>query len=338
MELVSVIVPVYNVEKYLSECIDSILASIYQNLEIILVDDGSKDASSVICDQYAQIDDRIRVIHQQNKGIVGARNAGLDIAQGEFVAFVDADDTISPLLYQEMVSVINAENADVVACEYRKRKEDLVIFEDGGTDCCYAFHSFDEQLAVLTCAPSIREYTWTGPYVWNKLYRRANISANFRKECLMCEDLRFNWDYIQTCRKMVIIPKGLYFYRLNTESITGIYTFKKNNKVNIANGVANASLWAFIADSSAVTTPQLNEYLEARAAYVAHGALWRVYRSKSDEEYSDFVSASKQLINNHTGKLLRDTQTYNFKLRCMIRICRYCFPIWKIAARISALF
>lgn len=338
MELVSVILPVYNGEKYLKECIDSILSSTYQNLEIILIDDGSKDASSAICDQYAQIDDRIRVIHQHNKGLVGARNAGLEIAQGEFVAFVDADDAISPLLYQEMVSVMNQENADIVACEYRRRKEDLVISEDNGIDCCYTFNSFDEQLAVLTCAPSIREYTWTGPYVWNKLYRRANISANFRKECLMCEDLRFNWDYIQTCRKMVIIPEGLYWYRVNEESITGIYAFKKNNKVNIANGVANATLWAFIASSSPVSSPQLKEYLEARAAYVAHGALWRVYRSKTDRKYSDFISASKQLIHNHSGKLLRDTQTYNFRLRCIIWICRYCFPIWRMLARISALF
>ena len=126
MELVSVILPVYNGEKYLKESIDSILASTYQNLEIILVDDGSADKSGSICDEYAQKDKRIKVIHQENKGVVYARNCGLSLSHGTYISFIDADDFISPVFYEEMVSAMETEHADVVVCEYRHNKEDVV--------------------------------------------------------------------------------------------------------------------------------------------------------------------------------------------------------------------
>lgn len=109
--LLSVIVPVYNVEAYLSRCVDSILAQTYQNLEIILVNDGTKDSSDVICDNYAAQDSRIRVIHKENGGLSSARNAGLDISRGEYIAFVDSDDWIEPDAYEKMLAT--AQELDV---------------------------------------------------------------------------------------------------------------------------------------------------------------------------------------------------------------------------------
>lgn len=334
--LISIIVPVYNAKLYLGECIASILSSTFQNLEVILVDDGSTDNSSAICDQYAQENHRIRVIHQENKGIIEARNAGVEIAQGEFIGFVDADDVVSPLLYEKLMSVMYRENADIVACEYCRKREDLVVSQYEKLNHSYIFRSFDEQLAVLTCEPSIREYTWTGPYVWNKLYRREKISF-FCNECLMCEDLKFNWDYIRKSRKMVVIPEKLYWYRVNKESIMGIYTYQKYDKVNINKGISNATLWAFIASNSSVESPKLKTYLEARSAYVAHSALWRIYFAKLNREYLDFIVVSKKIIHDHGGKILRDKKTYDFRLRIVIGVCRYCFPIWKIAIRLSSI-
>lgn len=137
---------------------------------------------------------------------------------------------------------------------------------------------------------------------------------------------------------MVIIPKRLYWYRLNEESITGVYTYKKLDEANIINGISHATLRALIASSSPVASPQLQEYLEARAVYYAHGALWRIYCANMSSRYQDFVSVSKKLIHDHISKLLRDKQTYDFKLRCIIGICRYCFPIWIIAVKMSAFF
>ena len=101
--LISVIVPVYNVEPYLPRCIDSILAQTYSNLEVILVDDGAKDASGAICDDYAGKESRIKVIHKENGGLSSARNAGIDIARGEYLAFVDSDDWIEPDAYEYML-------------------------------------------------------------------------------------------------------------------------------------------------------------------------------------------------------------------------------------------
>ena len=116
---ISVIVPVYNVENYLKQCLDSIIAQQYTNLEIILVDDGSTDSSGKICDDYRTVDCRIKVIHQNNAGVSGARNTGMDEATGEYITFVDSDDWLEPEMYQRMVHVIDdLSPSDVVMCDY----------------------------------------------------------------------------------------------------------------------------------------------------------------------------------------------------------------------------
>lgn len=333
MELVSVILPVYNGERYLRECIDSILASTYTNPEIILVDDGSTDQSGSICDEYAQKDERIKVIHQENKGLVGARNCGLALSRGTYIAFVDADDLVSPVFYEEMVAAIEAEHSDLAACEYRHSEEDIVAGRVPKKSSLVSVQSLEEQLAILTCAPSIRDLTWTGPFVWNKLYRKQKIKEPFNPACLMCEDLRFNYDYLQTCTKMTVLPVGLYFYRIHEESITGRY---RKRKTNARSGIANATLWAYIAQCSQGTDPDLREYLEARAAYTAHSALWRVYCTGSEGEHSEFARDAHRLIRSHCSKLLRDKETYNLRVRSVVWLCSHAFPLWKTAARLSA--
>ena len=120
--MISVIVPVYKVEKYLRKCVESIQNQTYKDLEIILVDDGSPDNSGKICDELREQDNRILVIHQQNVGLAGARNAGLAQCQGEFVAFVDSDDTIEPNMYQIMLETMD-DKCDLVICGYRVVKE-----------------------------------------------------------------------------------------------------------------------------------------------------------------------------------------------------------------------
>ena len=122
---ISVIVAIYNVEQYLHKCIDSILAQTYENLEIILVDDGSPDKSGAICDEYAQKDSRVKVIHKQNGGQSTARNAALDIATGEYIGFVDGDDWIEPEMYQTMYSTMVNEGADIVQCGW------YIVEQDG---------------------------------------------------------------------------------------------------------------------------------------------------------------------------------------------------------------
>ena len=123
MPELSVIVPVYKVEKYLSKCIDSILAQTFTDFELILIDDGSPDRCGEICDEYAAKDSRIIVIHQQNKGVSAARNAGLEIAKGKYIGFVDSDDWIEPEMYQILIATANETASELVICGSKQRDE-----------------------------------------------------------------------------------------------------------------------------------------------------------------------------------------------------------------------
>ena len=115
-QLISIIVPIYNVEDYLKRCIDSILGQTYKNLEVILVDDGSPDKCGKICEEYKLIDSRIKVIHKKNGGLSSARNNGLDIATGDFIGFVDSDDYIERNMYESLIEALNNNNADIATC------------------------------------------------------------------------------------------------------------------------------------------------------------------------------------------------------------------------------
>ena len=334
IKMVSVIVPIYNAERYLESCIDSITNNTYRDLQIILVDDGSSDLSAAICDKFAANDSRIVVIHQQNSGLVAARNAGIGAASGDYISFVDADDQIAPEFYTKMVAAIESEDADIATCEYRNKLEDISLNRNSKLCSSAVLQTFEEQLSVLTCAPSIRSITWTGPYVWNKLYRLDKTTELFKKECLMCEDLRFNYDYIKSSNKMVVVKEGLYFYRLHGESITGIYRRKKSSP---ANGVANAELWAYIAQNAEGISSTLHNYLRARAAYTAHGALWRVYLFGEEQTYCDFVKEAKRIIHVASSLLCHDKETYGIHVRCAVWNCAHLFVIWKIIVKCSSL-
>ena len=119
MKTVSVVIPVYNVEKYLPECLDSVIDQTYKNLQIIIVDDGSTDSSGKICDEYAEKDNRIIVVHQKNAGAGAAKNTALKIADGKYLAFVDSDDFLELDAFEHMVSILAKNSADIVQCCYR---------------------------------------------------------------------------------------------------------------------------------------------------------------------------------------------------------------------------
>lgn len=140
MDKISVIVPIYNVEKYLNKCIDSIVNQTYKNLEIILIDDGSTDGSGDICDEYAGRDMRIKVFHQENKGVVAARKVGIKNATGEYIGFVDGDDYIDSNMFAELYHLINKKEADIVSSGWKReyRGSEAVLydnFQEGVYDC-----------------------------------------------------------------------------------------------------------------------------------------------------------------------------------------------------------
>ena len=180
LPLISVIVPVYKVENYLDCCVQSIVNQTYSNLEIILIDDGSPDASGAMCDAWAEKDSRIRVIHQENAGGGAARNAGLDAARGERIAFVDSDDYIAPGCYQYLHTLLE-EGADIAECDFVETERNDAVF---GTDAGEI--SFYTPLEAMRC--HIRDTAFR-QLIWNKLYRRAIFAQLRYPEGKLNEDI-----------------------------------------------------------------------------------------------------------------------------------------------------
>lgn len=326
MELVSVIVPIYNSEKYLEECVDSILANTYTNLEVILVDDGSSDASPAICDAYVCQDERVRVIHKKNSGIGDARNAGLAVANGTYVTFVDSDDVLSPVLYEQMTDTMEKTGADIVTCEYRINKDQL---NRECTNSYYIYESLEDQISIIMTAPWMRKISWTGLTVWNKLYRKSRIIHSFRSEYPIGEDLKFNWDFIRNSRKMAVVPSALYFYRQHEDSV--INTYRKFTG-DMSAPIINGRLFYEIASYFPSVGSKLNEYLDARAAYSAHSALWRIFSASKAEENSAYVTEARNIIKANYKKMQKDRDAYSIHVWLFSWLSVHCFWLWRLAA------
>lgn len=222
-ELVSVIIPVYNVEAYLPRCLDTVLAQSYKNMQIILVNDGTKDSSGEIIKEYQQKDSRILVVEKENGGLSSARNAGLAYATGEYCFFLDSDDYIEADLLEKAVGAMKLHKADMVVFDYRK------FYEDGREDAPFGICSgIDEitsdqkRLKFL----SVNYYHYHLSYeVWNKLYRMDIIRQHqiqFENNYVVfAEDLCFNSYYLMYAKKIVRISDCLHHYLIRSSSITG---------------------------------------------------------------------------------------------------------------------
>lgn len=214
--LLSIIVPVYNVEQFLQKCIDSILAQTMTDFELILINDGSPDRCGEICDEYAVKDSRIIVIHQQNQGVSAARNAGLKIAKGEYIGFVDPDDWIEKNMYEAMIESAQKYCADVVACgikyydsDYTFIKSDLSVVKE---------YDNEQMLLELFGMP-----TCFGGNCVNKIFLRESIrNLYFPVGINIDEDWIALLDYLSYCNKMIQIPNLLYNIFERTGSATRI--------------------------------------------------------------------------------------------------------------------
>lgn len=202
LSLISVIIPVYNVEKYLTRCLDSVLAQTYTNLEILLIDDGSTDASGKICDKYARQDKRVRVFHKPNGGVSSARNMGLDNASGDYIGFVDSDDYIDPTMYVHLSSLINIYQTDIAVCNiyYCSSKKEFKASHPG------KIYKGMEAFALCVHQKSVFVS------IWNKLYKRECIgNIRFSQE-KRSEDYKFLYDIFKKGSSLVYSNDVKYFY------------------------------------------------------------------------------------------------------------------------------
>ena len=209
--MISVIVPVYKAEAYLSRCIDSILGQTYSQLEVILVDDGSPDGCGAICDAYAEKDSRIKVIHQKNQGASVARNAGLELSTGDWIAFVDADDFISADMYGQMLAVAERMNADLVETTYRYGK-----WENEDTGKTFRYTGKEATLKIFQ-ADRFGDGICVSPCT--KLFRRSAIGAlRFLPGCTSAEDALFVVSFLCQNGVAIKLDKTFYTYYLSEDS------------------------------------------------------------------------------------------------------------------------
>ena len=322
--LISVIIPVYKVEPYLHNCIDSVLASTYRDLEVILVDDGSPDNCGAICDEYAAKDNRIIVIHQANQGLSAARNAGLAKATGDYIAFVDSDDIVSPVMYEKMLWAMRVTNADMAACEYTRTENELDPVCAITKNELFEFNGVSDCLSVLTIAPSTRAYTWTFFTVWNKLYRKDKM-VEFVAGLSPSEDLLFNFQYALKMEKLVVVHRVLYYYRNNASSIM--------NSPSIDKSVTTVRVWTYLSDHSHDLDPSLKQYLVGMGAYCAHNIAWKIVRAGKEDAYTEFLEQARARVKRDFKDLMA-FEDLEMKVRIPAILYRYCYPLWKLSAKL----
>ena len=238
--LVSIILPVYNAQNHIARCLESICAQSWQNIEVIVLNDGSKDQSLPVCEAFRAKDERIVLVDKANSGVSDTRNLGLKLASGKYVQFVDSDDYIDPDFTEHLVTAAEQNNADLVIAPYK------MVIPAGASKPEQVLDKLQDELGVMTVArpPEVREYGFlpAGVYtqdefarhlmdkpasyfygvLWNKLYRRdllVDHQIQFTSEVRWAEDLVFNMQYLEYANVLVSIPEAGYYYVQNPQSI-----------------------------------------------------------------------------------------------------------------------
>ncbi len=229
MKSISIIVPVYNVENYLGKCVESILNQTFKDFELILVDDGSSDKSGVMCDQYKEQDKRIKVIHKENGGLSSARNAGLEVAEGEYIGFIDSDDWIMPDMYQFLYDMAIISNADIAQCGFRKVDEKGYEYSEDSVSEGFVTKQYTGQEAIKQLYGKTQEKE-INFLTWNKLYRSTLFSNLHFSEGKNNEDVIMTSKILTKIDIVVVNNKPQVNYLQRNDSIMGA---QRDNKVKM---------------------------------------------------------------------------------------------------------
>lgn len=224
---VSVIVPVYNVENYLDDCIKSIINQTYDNIEVILIDDGSVDNSPMLCDNWADVDKRVKVFHQKNSGVSYARNVGIEKSSGDYILFVDSDDYIAETTIEKSANLLIQSDADILCFGVYRVNESGEIIE--------STEGFEQQ-RVLGYEEALTDISrgFTHDYVWNKLIRKEMFKGVSFPEGRLFEDIATTYKLFLNSEKVIYLPDELYYYRKRKSSIIGSMNAKTLNDLFVA--------------------------------------------------------------------------------------------------------
>ena len=300
-EKISVIVPVYNVETYLPKCVDSIMTQTYQNLEIILINDGSTDTSPEICEHYKGLDERIAVIHQDNRGLSGARNTGIAYASGEFLLFVDSDDYIMPDMIETLYVRLKQDNTEMAVCSFE------YVDEDGNNVCGHLSRQCEMKNEILNKNEMFHKIShktsgyWYYVTSWGKLYRRCIFEQYRFPEGRLHEDEFAIHHIIDNVTNVSVIEERLYMYLQRTGSImNNNYSLKRLDAMD-----------AFI-DRADFYKQKQESYLSRDALKAAYEVLAGMLLSTNNSNYRK--QDLKKSVMYLSRKLICNAELRGFKL------------------------
>lgn len=273
MDVVTVVVPVYNVEHYLRECLESIINQTYQDLQIILVDDGSTDSSNIICDEYALRDKRVQVIHKDNRGLSDARNKGIDLANGEYITFIDSDDVIEQDMIEYLVQLISKYKADISVCQARYISDDGILLKKP----CGEIKE-KKVINVLNC---IHEFLYSqeiGTVAWRKLYKRSLFQEIRYPVGRYHEDVFTTYKLVAISDSIAIGSEVKYLYRIRPSSIMQSSFSPKHLDL-----VAGKREMSRFIENKFPDSPDIIELAYASIIYAANKCVYRIGESNNKE-------------------------------------------------------
>ena len=302
---ISVIVPVYNMRKYLSKCVDSILAQTFQNMQILLVDDGSTDGSDLLCDQLAETDSRITSLRISHAGPGAARNRGIREATGDFVAFVDSDDWVGPEMLETMLKVMLEEKADLVTCDLTRTSRDTMPNESGSGKP-FPFEKSDAPLKTDTYTQEefMRIFFRIGSNEWvhypvAKLYRREHLDDDLYPEGVYIgEDVASTFKVLMKTNRIVHIRRTYYYYYQNPDSATSKFSMRDFDLLRVWDDVAKTCRRQRKYYSYAkLNRERLNYTLLMRMALaMPYEEILRDYGDVYRKLYRDLLASEKMLL------------------------------------------
>ena len=302
--LLSVVVPVYNVEQYLNTCVDSILNQTYENIEVILVDDGSSDNSGSICDAYAEKDERIKVIHKSNGGLSDARNCGIDAASGEYIIFVDSDDYIHSQMFEILIGQVIANDSDIAACEYQKVPEGTATVEMRA----------EAEVKILSGVKLLEEL-YSGNYSDISF---ISVCKLYKKSLFFDDDIRFpigryyedmftTHKLLYKARRVVIISEKLYFYRVRQGSIMHSDFTKKKIIDGICGDAENIKTFDGETDSN---------LLKLAYKTFCHSQYWHYRKVVQSDDSKDNKDEFRKILHEGFARVYRE---YNNRVRLSLK-------------------
>ncbi|WP_315119221.1 glycosyltransferase family 2 protein [uncultured Clostridium sp.] len=288
MPKVSIVLPAYNCESTLEATINSVLKQTYTDYELIIINDGSTDETKQICDEFSNLDNRIICFHTLNKGVSEARNKGIEYISGEYLMFIDSDDTYDPTMIESMIKYISKPGVDMVCCGYRKifkkkrkSEEEFSLEEQFVNDTNY----------MINVIEKLKDH-YLYNQIWNKIYRvdiikKYNIMMD--KELDMGEDYRFNVDYTQNIRSIYILNKVLYSYIVGEEGLT--FKYRENE---FSRRISNLNYYKKLYDKYDVKSDYLDkQYLKALFASIVYS-----FSNNTKKSYKDRINMIESFTSN----------------------------------------